>query len=766
MKSIALFLFIQLSGILPAQNISISDEPDRSADSSAVLDVYSTSRGLLIPRMTITERDNILSPANSLLIFQTDSTPGFYYFGSSPLKSKWSQVLSENDACWKRNAQSGYTILANTSDYVGIGLSDPKTNLHINGDDGLIATGTFGLGNDLQINGQGTKMIWYPKKAAFRAGYTNTIEWDSLNMGNYSVAFGNSTLASGDNSTATGYMNIASGPYSYAGGQFNQATGSHSWAGGRFMQLIEGADHTFVWGYSEQFFPTLIPTANAFIIFPEEEGGFHGQVGIGTMFPTEHLDVTGTIKMGGFKMSGGAAPGMVLTSDNTGRGTWQSVPATGIDGNGNAGFLAKFTDTESIGNSGVFENDLGNIGIGTVNPTERLTVNGKLAMLDNLMTKLHWISSDGNNEGIYIDNNGRVGIGTNQPLYNLDVNGSGSFDSTMHVNGNLYANASLSMGDNIKMNGNWMSYDGDDKGVYIANNDYVGINTSTPTSELDVNGKLTMDGNISLNGNYLSRTGASQGLYISNTDYFGFGTNTPNEQVDINGKLYMRDNIRLNENWISGDGDDEGIYINSSGNVGIGYPNPLYKLEVYGNAKIKNGLTVKGIINADSGYIKLPDNITIISDGNTLEITSGLSKVTIDADGGISIESSQKVNIKTTDDISMEGKNIDIHATNNLNILANNDLLVKANNDLNCQALRNVNIDAALKLTAKGNVDFLIQGGITGKVICDNQLDLIGGITKINNGSIPCARLGDAVMTPNTFNGTITTGATSVFIGP
>src|SRR5262245_57513944 len=46
-------------------------------DASSLLDVQSTSQGVLIPRMTKTQRDAITSPAQSLLIFQTNNTPGF-----------------------------------------------------------------------------------------------------------------------------------------------------------------------------------------------------------------------------------------------------------------------------------------------------------------------------------------------------------------------------------------------------------------------------------------------------------------------------------------------------------------------------------------------------------------------------------------------------------------------------------------------------------------------------------------------------------------
>jgi hypothetical protein len=59
-------------------------------DASSALDITSTTKGLLIPRMTETQRDAISSPATGLMIYQTDGTVGFYYYNGS----SWSEVAA------------------------------------------------------------------------------------------------------------------------------------------------------------------------------------------------------------------------------------------------------------------------------------------------------------------------------------------------------------------------------------------------------------------------------------------------------------------------------------------------------------------------------------------------------------------------------------------------------------------------------------------------------------------------------------------------
>lgn len=61
-------------------------------DASAVLDMVSTSKGILVPRMTAAQRTAIVSPANGLLVYQTDGTKGFYYYNATA----WTTVTGAN----------------------------------------------------------------------------------------------------------------------------------------------------------------------------------------------------------------------------------------------------------------------------------------------------------------------------------------------------------------------------------------------------------------------------------------------------------------------------------------------------------------------------------------------------------------------------------------------------------------------------------------------------------------------------------------------
>ncbi len=74
------------------QSVAINNDGS-SADTTSILDLQSTSKGLLTPRMTEAQRTGIADPALGLLVYQTDGTSGFYY-NAGP-GTNWQRLSTE-----------------------------------------------------------------------------------------------------------------------------------------------------------------------------------------------------------------------------------------------------------------------------------------------------------------------------------------------------------------------------------------------------------------------------------------------------------------------------------------------------------------------------------------------------------------------------------------------------------------------------------------------------------------------------------------------
>lgn len=124
---------------------------------------------------------------------------------------------------------------------VGIGTTKPLAKLHVQ-DSSVLFMGRSTINptpGDPPVRGAGVRMMWYPDKAAFRAGWVNGTEWNKDNIGNYSVAMGNDNLASGfssfsmgDNSWALGSSSIALGSGVFSLGNASVAMGNSATAEG------------------------------------------------------------------------------------------------------------------------------------------------------------------------------------------------------------------------------------------------------------------------------------------------------------------------------------------------------------------------------------------------------------------------------------------------------------------------------------------------------------------------------------------------------
>ena len=192
LTAIALFF----ADSLLAQSVAINTDGS-TANTSAILDVKSNTKGILIPRMSKAERTSIASPATGLMVFQhTPDSLGFYYYDGS----QWSWVAAINGnadtLAWKRSGNASTNPVTHF-----IGTTDNKP-LHFrvnNTRAGFIDNTSYNLSlgySGFLNNSTGT----HNTAIGFQSLQTNT-------TGNYNTAIG----AFSSFSNASGIRNTAIG---------------------------------------------------------------------------------------------------------------------------------------------------------------------------------------------------------------------------------------------------------------------------------------------------------------------------------------------------------------------------------------------------------------------------------------------------------------------------------------------------------------------------------------------------------------------------
>jgi hypothetical protein len=125
---IAAILFAALpASTVFAQNVAINTDGS-NADASAILDVKSNNKGMLVPRMNTAQRTGIGSPAPGLLVYDTDNNSFWFYNSVS-----WTQLTTGGASLWAAN---GNHITNTNVGRVGIGTTTPNARLTV--DSGIV----------------------------------------------------------------------------------------------------------------------------------------------------------------------------------------------------------------------------------------------------------------------------------------------------------------------------------------------------------------------------------------------------------------------------------------------------------------------------------------------------------------------------------------------------------------------------------------------------------------------------------------------------
>ncbi|MCP4441846.1 MAG: hypothetical protein GY810_23310 [Aureispira sp.] len=125
---------------MQAQGVGVNED-NSSPDASAMLDVKSSTKGMLIPRMTTGQRTVIATPATGLLVFDSDTGSFWFYDGSA-----WTELVSGGTDKDEQDLSLSGNNLSLTNDASPVDLSGYLDNT--DNQDLSLAGNTLSLTND------------------------------------------------------------------------------------------------------------------------------------------------------------------------------------------------------------------------------------------------------------------------------------------------------------------------------------------------------------------------------------------------------------------------------------------------------------------------------------------------------------------------------------------------------------------------------------------------------------------------------------------
>ena len=161
---LAVFFIVFAPAALYAQGVVISKGNDVKEEphSSAILDLRSNEKGILIPRMSTDDRNNIANPANGLLVFDENENAFFYYDANAKDgKGVWVAAMSDSVigtgepgsvAFWETESTIGASpfMLVNEENFVQVTSKAPAGDddpiFEVRNRDGHVVLGVYQTG--------------------------------------------------------------------------------------------------------------------------------------------------------------------------------------------------------------------------------------------------------------------------------------------------------------------------------------------------------------------------------------------------------------------------------------------------------------------------------------------------------------------------------------------------------------------------------------------------------------------------------------------
>lgn len=415
MRNVKIFAIILILMLMAsysmAQGVAINTD-GATADVSSMLDVKSTSSGMLVPRMTLAQRNSLTLPAHSLLIYQTDNTPGYYYNSGTPASPVWVRLATGSTvdgsgvatrvAFWTGTTTLGSNANLywdNANSWLGIGTASPtNAKLQIEGSgtyDGVLRIRNTGAsGANVFFVASNTSWTFGTNKLGIGLGDPSSTNIKMTIQENGNVGFGTTSPSAQLHTTGTvrfeNYPSGASGAIVRTDASGNVAitnfTGSSSniLLGNNTFGSVSDAGGVVSSCGTANYVPKMASSTEIACSQIFDNGT---NVGIGTSSPTAKVEILQnmsdyTTSFTGAHLNLGASNtvdntgfvGITFDASTTANYGWSSGALR--SSGGQSDFVWKHHSNSASGTEWMRITSTGNVGIGTTSPNDKLDVVG------------------------------------------------------------------------------------------------------------------------------------------------------------------------------------------------------------------------------------------------------------------------------------------------------------------------------------------------------------------------------------------------------